>query len=79
MTAGSSRGEYVSEALHDLQSAIGDRYRLEREQPHRLVHPEAGLLALFPSFLYHRTVPYHADEERLSIAFDLLPRLASFG
>ena len=35
------------------------------------VKPKEGLLVLFPSYFYHRTVPYEADEERLSVAFDL--------
>ena len=28
---------------------------------------------LFPSSLFHRTIPFRSDEERLCIAFDLLP------
>jgi Tfp pilus assembly protein PilF len=42
--------------------------------PPVLVHePKPGQLALFPSSLYHRTIPFRSDEERLCIAFDLLP------
>lgn len=42
--------------------------------PHvRLIQPKAGRLFLFPSYFYHRTVPYEADERRISIAFDYLP------
>jgi tetratricopeptide (TPR) repeat protein len=37
------------------------------------LNPKAGQLALFPSSLYHRTIPFRSDEERLCIAFDLLP------
>jgi len=36
--------------------------------------PQVGDLILFPSSLFHRTVPFSADAERISIAFDLLPR-----
>lgn len=50
-------------------------YHLTQHQPHRLVRPEPGMLAMFPSFLYHRTVPYQFNEERLSVAFDILPRV----
>lgn len=39
----------------------------------RLCKPEEGLLMLFPSYLYHRTVPYESKDERVSIAFDTLP------
>lgn len=40
---------------------------------HRL-QPREGLLVLFPSYFYHRTLPYESDEERVSIAFDFTPR-----
>lgn len=43
----------------------------------RLTQPEEGLLLLFPSYLYHRTVPYESKEERVSIAFDALPEFGS--
>ena len=29
-------------------------------------------MLLFPSYLYHETVPFHAPVERLSVAFDVL-------
>lgn len=37
------------------------------------VRPEPGLMVLFPSYFYHHTVPFEADETRISIAFDLMP------
>ncbi len=33
--------------------------------------PTAGDLILFPSFLYHRTIPTASDRPRISIAFDI--------
>jgi hypothetical protein len=41
--------------------------------PEHFVKPEPGLLALFPSYLWHGTVPFGGDEPRLSIAFDVVP------
>ncbi len=38
----------------------------------RLFRPEEGLMILFPSYLYHRTLPFEADEQRISVAFDVL-------
>ncbi|MDP6389908.1 MAG: tetratricopeptide repeat protein [Alphaproteobacteria bacterium] len=35
--------------------------------------PETGLMILFPSYLYHHTVPFEAEATRISIAFDILP------
>ncbi|OOG46697.1 hypothetical protein B0E50_11855 [Rhodanobacter sp. C01] len=39
------------------------------------VKPEPGLLTLFPSWMWHGTVPFQgkAGEHRLSIAFDVVP------
>lgn len=37
------------------------------------VEPEPGLLALFPSYMWHGTVPFTGDQHRLTVAFDLLP------
>ena len=38
------------------------------------VQPKPGLLALFPSYMWHGTVPFGGDESRMSLAFDILPR-----
>jgi uncharacterized protein (TIGR02466 family) len=35
------------------------------------LQPEVGVLLLFPSYLYHRTLPYDGAGERISISFDL--------
>ena len=35
--------------------------------------PEEGLMLLFPSYLYHHTVPFSGTAERVSLAFDLRP------
>ena len=37
------------------------------------VRPEPGLLVLFPSYLWHGTLPFAGEDTRLTIAFDLLP------
>jgi hypothetical protein len=44
--------------------------------PERLlrVRPEPGLMLFFPSYLFHRTLPYRGEGERISISFDLGPR-----
>ncbi len=35
--------------------------------------PEPGMLVLFPSYMWHGTVPFVAGGARLSVAFDLVP------
>ncbi|HET9640466.1 MAG TPA: putative 2OG-Fe(II) oxygenase [Allosphingosinicella sp.] len=39
----------------------------------RFIRPKPGRLALFPSYMWHGTVPFHTEERRTTIAFDLLP------
>jgi hypothetical protein len=39
----------------------------------RAVQPEEGMMILFPSYFYHRTVPFETGETRISIAFDVMP------
>ena len=39
----------------------------------RLFQPEEGLMLLFPSHFWHRTIPFVDSEPRISIAFDLVP------
>ncbi|MFP4004648.1 MAG: putative 2OG-Fe(II) oxygenase, partial [Alphaproteobacteria bacterium] len=38
-----------------------------------LKRPQPGLLLLFPSYAYHRTLPFESDTDRISIAFDVKP------
>jgi len=40
------------------------------------VQPKPGLLALFPSYMWHGTVPFGGAASRMSLAFDLLPGVA---
>ena len=35
--------------------------------------PEPGKLVLFPSYMWHGTVPFEGDQTRLTIAFDVVP------
>jgi tetratricopeptide (TPR) repeat protein len=39
----------------------------------RCLRPAPGRLALFPSYLWHGTVPFEDTEPRITIAFDMLP------
>jgi len=41
--------------------------------PEHFLKPEPGLLALFPSYMWHGTVPFGGEEPRLTIAFDIVP------
>jgi tetratricopeptide (TPR) repeat protein len=37
------------------------------------VRPEIGLLVLFPSYFWHGTLPFHSEQPRLTVAFDVVP------
>ena len=39
--------------------------------PNILITPENGDLVLFPSSLYHKTIPFNSNENRIIIAFDI--------
>ncbi len=55
-------------------SVDGDDYpRLHEDFPSQIVDQAVGDLVLFPSSLFHRTLPFHSDQERVCIAFDIKP------
>jgi tetratricopeptide (TPR) repeat protein len=41
--------------------------------PRRIVKPSVGTLVLFPSYMWHGTLPFHSQQPRITVAFDLLP------
>jgi tetratricopeptide (TPR) repeat protein len=42
--------------------------------PRRVIRPIRGRLALFPSYVWHGTVPFQDEQPRVTIAFDVSPR-----
>ena len=55
-------------------STHGDDYpKLHDDFPAKTIKPVVGDIVLFPSSLFHRTIPFHSDEERICIAFDIKP------
>ena len=56
----------------------GDDYPIKLPQTQasfttKLILPKVGDIVLFPSSLFHRTLPFSTDEDRICIAFDLRP------
>ncbi len=41
--------------------------------PERYVQPRPGRLVLFPSYMWHGTVPFASNQQRLTVAFDAAP------
>ena len=46
---------------------------LDEAYPKKVHQPNVGDIVLFPSSLFHRTIPFTTDDERCVIAFDLVP------
>lgn len=57
-------------------STDGDGYPKRHDAfPRRVFAPQVGDIVLFPSSLFHRTIPFAADEDRVCVAFDIAPGL----
>ena len=41
--------------------------------PRRVIRPEVSHLALFPSYMWHGTVPFEDESPRITVAFDMTP------
>ncbi len=55
-------------------STDGDDYPRRHDGfPNRVIVQRVGDIVLFPSSLFHRTIPFHSDEERVCVAFDVKP------
>ena len=63
-----------NDARYNLATMLKEEGKLKAAAAeYRRYYPTAGSIILFPSSLFHRTIPFHGDGERLCIAFDLLP------
>lgn len=55
-------------------STDGDEYpKLRDDFPAKVVQQKVGDIVMFPSSLFHRTIPFSASVDRICIAFDLKP------
>lgn len=50
-----------------------DEYGCRQPQMTRQYKPQEGLMLLFPAYLYHRTIPFTSSQQRICIAFDVMP------
>ena len=44
------------------------------KKPPKIIDVITGSMCLFPSSLHHYTIPFKADEERIVLAFDVIPK-----
>lgn len=62
----SARQGWIKFGEPSFQTAMGDSMR-------RAIQPVPGRLVLFPSYMWHGTIPFHAATARTTIAFDAIP------
>ncbi len=49
-------------------------FEVALERPvRRFIQPKPGRLVLFPSYMWHGTVPFHSSQTRTTVAFDVVP------
>ncbi|WP_240223525.1 tetratricopeptide repeat protein [Rheinheimera hassiensis] len=47
----------------------------DRDQAALTICPEEGLCVIFPSYIWHGTLPFNSDEERITLPCDIVPDL----
>ena len=57
-----------------IELSLNDKNYSDPNSPKVIHKPKVGDIILFPSSLHHKTIPFMANEDRISIAFDLWPR-----
>jgi len=45
-----------------------------RQNPKKIIDVVTGSMALFPASLMHHTIPFESEEERIVLAFDVIPK-----
>jgi Flp pilus assembly protein TadD len=53
------------------------RFSVPNATPEHFVQPRPGRLVLFPSYMWHGTIPIVGNEPRMTIAFDVIPKRSS--
>jgi uncharacterized protein (TIGR02466 family) len=77
-------GVYYAHIPPDMNESAAEAGWLEFNRPPERFHcepetrtwryePREGRLILFPSWFWHQTLPFEATDERVSIAFDIVP------
>ena len=62
-----------SEGWLELGRAPAGLYARGSSPETLLVRPEEGRFVIFPSYLWHRTMPFERHGTRVSFAFDVIP------
>ena len=57
-----------------IEFSLNGEHYSDPNSPKIIYQPKIGDIVLFPSSLYHRTIPFFTNTDRISIAFDLIPK-----
>lgn len=66
----------VRDDQHDGWLEFGrppEEFPAQASHPMSVVAPMEGVMVVFPSFVYHRTIPFRGTGTRVCIAFDVMP------
>ena len=58
-----------------IELGLNGELYLDLNSPKVIFQPKVGDIIMFPSSLHHKTIPFSVDEDRISIAFDLIPNV----
>ena len=57
-----------------IEFGLNGKFYSDVNSPKVIYQPKLGDIILFPSSLHHKTIPFSTDTDRISIAFDLMPK-----
>ena len=64
----SCNGGAIELGLHGYEYPI-----IKNNFPTMVFKPRKGDIILFPSSLFHATIPFNANQQRITLAFDIIP------
>ena len=70
------RPEKIEEHDGDIIFSLhGSNYPTDKkEYPSKIINIEKGDMVLFPSSLFHATIPFNSNKKRITLAFDIIPK-----
>ena len=57
-----------------IEFGLNGKFYSDVNSPKVIYQPKLGDIILFPSSLHHKTIPFSTNTDRISIAFDLMPK-----
>ena len=56
-------------------SLHGGNYESDKKEfPEKIINIDQGDMVMFPSSIFHSTIPFDLNEQRITLAFDILPK-----